>query len=127
MTSKATLSNDNLTTSLTTFLGTLQRPKWEIDKFTRLGGSKLITQKTRLLSNPSQITATFLTSDYQEAIRHYTDLLKEVGNFFKIETFGETFDRVLLQDMNYNLRATSGPYDYIIEYQFLLQVEAEDE
>ena len=123
---KATLTSGSLQAKFQIWQGYLQKPKWEIDKFTRLGGNKIYVQKTRRLSNTSNIRAAFLSNDLAEIITN-RDLINDfIGSFVIVNYFGETFNRVLLENASYNIRATSGTKTHIIEWQLELQVEEED-
>lgn len=119
----ATISGEELDVKFQIWRNYIQKPKWELDTFTRLGGSKIIVQKTRKLSNPSQIEAQFLSNDIAEIDAHIESLLNAIGEFVTVTYYGETISNVLILDVQYNKRAVSGPYQHLIDYALFLRAE----
>lgn len=124
---KATIKSDNLDIKFQIWQGYIQKPKWELDTFTRLGGSKIYVQKTRRLSNPSQISCAFFCETAEEGQAHINSMLFIVGDFVEVEYFGEICKRVLVEDVGYNMRAVDGKHKIMVEYQLLLRQEESDE
>lgn len=120
---KATITGENLSVGFQIWQGYIQKPKWELDTFTRLGGNRIITQKTRRLSNPSQINAMFLSDDLSAIDGHIDSLLDAIGDFVSVTYYGETISNVLILDVQYNKRAVDGTHQHLVEYVLFFRAE----
>lgn len=107
--------------------GYIQEPKWDLDVTTRLGGSKLITQKLRKISNISQIQASFLSDEIEQIDNHIASSLNAVGEFLTVSYFGRTIPRVLFENLSYNVRAVDGSHKLIVNYNLILRAEESNE
>lgn len=127
MSKKATLTDitqpDLSSFEFDTWNGYPQTPKPVISTFRRLGSKFQYVQKLGQEANMSISTATMVHE--QSDLRSVIDILtRRIGNYFELSYFGKTF-RIILMDVDSNLRAVSGSTDFIAEFSLTYLVEDE--